>query len=57
MDQPLNPYEALALAQHVANQIGGPVKVTHLGHTRGGSQVGQKPRPGQSYTIVYPEPK
>jgi hypothetical protein len=31
--------------------------VTHLGHAKGGSQIGQTPKAGQSYTIVYPEPK
>jgi hypothetical protein len=55
--QPLNPYEAIDIALHLANQIGGPVKVTHLGHAKGGSQIGQHPKAGQSYTIVYPEPK
>ena len=55
--QPLNQYEAIDIAQHIANHIGGPVKVTHLGHAKGGSQIGQKPQPGQSYTIVSPEPK
>ena len=55
--QPLNPYEAIDMAQAIANQIGGPVKVTHLGNAKGGSQIGQTPKAGQSYTIVYPEPK
>ena len=55
--QPLNQYEAIAIAQHLATQIGGPVKVTHLGQAKGGSQIGQHPKPGQSYTIVYPDPK
>lgn len=57
MTQRLNPYEALAIAQHLANRIGGPVKVTHLGQAKGGSQIGQAPKPGQSCTIVYPEPR
>ena len=55
--QSINQYEAIDISQHIANHIGGPVKVTHLGHAQGGSQVGQHPKPGQSYTIVYPEPK
>ena len=57
MTQPLNQYEAIEIARYLATQIGGPVKVTHLGHAKGGSQIGQTPKPGQSYTIVYPEPK
>ena len=55
--QPLNQYEAIAIAEYLATKIGGPVKVTHLGNAKGGSQIGQHPKPGQSYTIVYPEPK
>jgi hypothetical protein len=55
--QPINPYEAIDIAQYIATHTGSPVKVTHLGHTKGGSQIGQTPKPGQSYTIVYPEPK
>lgn len=55
--QPLNQYEAIDIALYLANQIGSPVKVTHLGNAKGGSQIGQHPKPGQSYTIVYPEPK
>jgi hypothetical protein len=49
--------ETLDIAQYLATQIGEPVKVTHLGHAKGGSQVGQHPKPGRSYTIIYPEPK
>jgi len=55
--QPLNQYEAIAIAEHLATLIGGPVKVTHLGNAKGGSQIGRHPKPGQSYTIVYPELK
>ena len=55
--QPLNQYEAIDIAQYIANHTGSPVKVTHLGNAKGGSQIGQQPKPGQSYTIVYPEPK
>jgi hypothetical protein len=55
--QPINQYEAIDIGQHIANHIGSPVKVTHLGHAKGGSQIGQHPTPGQSYTIVQPEPK
>jgi hypothetical protein len=50
--QPINQYEAIDIGQHIANHIGSPVKVTHLGHAKGGSQIGQHPKPGQSYTIV-----
>ena len=55
--QPLNQYEAIEIARHIANATGSVVKVTHLGHAKGGSQIGQTPKAGQSYTIVYPEPK
>ena len=57
VQQPLNQYEAIDIAQYFANHTGSPVKVTHLGNTKGGSQIGQTPKPGQPYTIVYPEPK
>jgi len=55
--QSLNAYEAIEIARYLATHMGGPVKVTHLGHAKGGSQIGQPPKAGQSYTIVYPEPK
>lgn len=55
--QPLNPYEAIAIAQAVANATGCVIIVTHLGHAKGGSQIGQRPKPGQSSTQVWPEPK
>ncbi len=56
MNQELDT-ETLEIAQYLATRTGSPVKVTHLGHAKGGSQIGQTPKAGQSYTIVYPEPK
>ena len=54
--QPINQYEAIDIAQHIANQIGGPVKVTHLGHAKGGSQIGQKPRPASPTPLSTQSP-
>lgn len=55
--QRINQFEAIDIARFIANHTGSPVKVTHLGNAKGGSQIGQTPKPGQSYTIVYPDPK
>jgi hypothetical protein len=54
MTQPLNQYEAIELARLLADKTGKPVTVTHLGHVKGGSQIGQQPKAGQSYTIIHP---
>lgn len=51
----MNQYEAIAIAQELANRSGKPVVVTHLGGSTG-SVVG-KGRPGQSFTQVWPELK
>ena len=48
--QPLNQYEAIDIAQHLANHIGGPVKVTHLGNAKGGSQIGQT---AQAWPVLH----
>ena len=49
--------DTLEIVQYLATRTRSPVKVTHLGNAKGGSQIGRQPKAGQSYTIVYPELK